>query len=526
MSSVDPTRRTLLAGSALALTAAAAAEPRSVPGQAAGQAPPPASAPVPKSGGPLSVREFGAIGDGYLHPLSERFAGLEDARRIYPFATALDQTLDWAAIQAAVNAAVGRPNRQVHLPAGHYVISNSIRLPNGIDFFGDGPGITFLDNEVIPLKEPQLVNAAPSFVGVAIRQMSLHGGTHALKVSVPEGEITWLTMEGVACVLQTDKNVECDRLLQSSDFRNCSFVLSPYGVYVAGHTTNAVNFLNCGFEQHSQTHLHLAGAEGVNFYGGKFEAGGQLPNPSGKERATIFLENAGAVNFHGVYFEATHEILLKELRSRGGVSFQGCHFTGAGTAKGLIPYRFVSDGLVTFGTNDWNLPSEGPARIALHGYNGQRLAAAGPGVEILSRSPRQQRAISASQSLPPSGILPLATVSRVGALVEGTALVTGELVLHGAVQVRPGGTALVSRRYHLRLSATAAGMSGRIETASTLDDAGIDLTVRLRARTAEIQVVEAVLRGASAATLQWSLETLAMPASSSARLEVDVPGRV
>lgn len=520
MLSPHPTRRTLLAVSALGVLDAGALSTTAGSGlaQAPGEA---ANRPVPVVLMPLSVRDFGATADGYLHPLSERYGTLDEARRVFPFATSLVQTLDWAAIQAAVNAATARAYRSVRLPAGHYVISNSIKLPNGIDFHGDGAGITFLDNEVIALAEPQLVNAAGSFVGVSIRAMSLYGGTHALKVSVPTGEIAWLFMDGVSCARQTDKNIECDRLLQSSNFNNCGFTLAPYGVYVAGHTTNAVNFFNCDFEQHSQTHLHLSGAEGVNIIGGKFEGAGDRPSVAGQERVTILLRNAGAVNFHGVYFEATHEILLQDVQSRGGVSFEGCHFTGAAGGKSLLPYRFVSDGLVTFGTNDWYLPSEGPARLFVHGYNGQKLAAGGGGVETLARSPRQQRSVTASRPVPPSGILLLATVTRVGGLAGETALMTGDLVLHGVVH-RANGTALVSRRYHLRLAATTNGMVGRFEAASTLDDADVDLTVRLR-MTGESGAVEAVLRGAAAATLQWSLETLAMSTSGGARLEAEVP---
>ena len=520
MSPFHLNRRTLLAGSALggalAISGAAACSPNDN-GQAARA--------VPAPGVPLSAKDFGAIADGYRHPLSERFPSLAEARRVYPFASSLDQTLDWAAIQAAINALDGRySDRRVRLPAGHYVISNSIRLPNGIDFYGDGAGITFLDNEVIGLNEPQLVNAASSFVGVAIRAMSLHGGTHALKVDVPQGEIAWLYMDGVSCVLQTDKNVECDKLLQASNFNNCGFALSPYGVFVAGHTTNAVNFHNCNFEQHSKASLHLRGAEGVNIHGGKFEAGGQLPNPDDKEPATIFLQNAGAVNFHGVYFENTHQILLKEVNSRGGVSFHGCHFTGATAGNGLIPYGFESDGLVTFGTNDWYLPSEGPARILLTGYNGQKLAGGGGAVETLSRSPRQQRSASATRPVPASGVLPLISANRVGTSARAPLMLTGELVLQGTVQPNTGGTALVSRRYHLRLSVTdAVAPTGRIAAISAIDDPGVELAVRLRTVSAEAAVVEAVVRGATGATLQWSLESLSTAGPDGARLEAEIP---
>lgn len=52
----------------------------------------------------VSVFDFGAIGDGTLHPLSERFTTLAMAQIAYPFVTSLTQSIDWAALQAAVNS--------------------------------------------------------------------------------------------------------------------------------------------------------------------------------------------------------------------------------------------------------------------------------------------------------------------------------------------------------------------------------------------------------------------------------------
>ncbi|HCR2154452.1 TPA: hypothetical protein OND32_002378 [Enterobacter asburiae] len=52
----------------------------------------------------VSVFDFGLIGDGTPHPLSERFTTLAMAQMAYPFVTNLTQLIDWAAIQAAVNS--------------------------------------------------------------------------------------------------------------------------------------------------------------------------------------------------------------------------------------------------------------------------------------------------------------------------------------------------------------------------------------------------------------------------------------
>ncbi|EMR3812079.1 TPA: hypothetical protein JAD16_000762 [Proteus mirabilis] len=53
----------------------------------------------------VTPEQFGAIGDGCLHPLSERYKTLADAQSVYPLATSLSQSIDWAAMQKADNVA-------------------------------------------------------------------------------------------------------------------------------------------------------------------------------------------------------------------------------------------------------------------------------------------------------------------------------------------------------------------------------------------------------------------------------------
>lgn len=57
----------------------------------------------------VSVKDFGAIGDGTYHALSERFSTLAAAQAQYPFVTSLAQSIDYAALQAALNAGVTSP---------------------------------------------------------------------------------------------------------------------------------------------------------------------------------------------------------------------------------------------------------------------------------------------------------------------------------------------------------------------------------------------------------------------------------
>ncbi|MCD1124640.1 hypothetical protein LPW36_01090 [Jinshanibacter sp. LJY008] len=47
----------------------------------------------------VTPEQFGAIGDGTLHRLSEKFNTLSEAQAIYPLVTSLSQSIDWAAMQ-------------------------------------------------------------------------------------------------------------------------------------------------------------------------------------------------------------------------------------------------------------------------------------------------------------------------------------------------------------------------------------------------------------------------------------------
>ncbi|MFS4545366.1 phage tail fiber protein [Pseudomonas aeruginosa] len=81
-----------------------------------------------------NVKDYGAIADGAYQPLSERFATLAEAQAVYPHATALTDSIDWAAYQAAINS--GAPH--VHAPGGHYVMNRGTLAERDIRYTGDG----------------------------------------------------------------------------------------------------------------------------------------------------------------------------------------------------------------------------------------------------------------------------------------------------------------------------------------------------------------------------------------------------
>lgn len=81
----------------------------------------------------VSVKDYGAVGDGVIHPLSETFNSISDAQNKYPFVTSINQSIDWAAAVLALSL-----HENVHIPSGIYMMSDSIELPIGSNLQGDG----------------------------------------------------------------------------------------------------------------------------------------------------------------------------------------------------------------------------------------------------------------------------------------------------------------------------------------------------------------------------------------------------
>lgn len=81
----------------------------------------------------LNVKQFGAIGDGSYHPLSEIYASLSSAQAVYPFVTNLTQSVDWAAWQAALNT-----GKVVYGTDNAYVITDTLLPVSGGGIIGLG----------------------------------------------------------------------------------------------------------------------------------------------------------------------------------------------------------------------------------------------------------------------------------------------------------------------------------------------------------------------------------------------------
>lgn len=106
--------------------------------------------PINASGSGVSPEDFGGIGDGNAHPLSERYASLAAAQAVYPFATALTQQIDYCAIVAAINSATYTSHGayyhsgpQIHLKDGavYRMGTDTLQLKKSVRITGAGSGL-------------------------------------------------------------------------------------------------------------------------------------------------------------------------------------------------------------------------------------------------------------------------------------------------------------------------------------------------------------------------------------------------
>lgn len=88
----------------------------------------------------VNANDFGAIGDGTLHPLSEKYGSIAAAQFVYSNVTitSLDQSIDWAAWQCALNA---NAPRTVFGGPQTYVLNEELLITKkGMTIAGDGVG--------------------------------------------------------------------------------------------------------------------------------------------------------------------------------------------------------------------------------------------------------------------------------------------------------------------------------------------------------------------------------------------------
>ncbi len=120
--------------------------------------------------------DFGAIGDGLTHPLSTRYGTLGAAQAVYPFATALTQEIDWAAIQAAINWWPGNGG-PAGLPPAVYMSNATIAFKPQTSLTGSGGSIPDGSLNLCVIDATALATAIPAI------DMTVSGSTYKTRLA-------------------------------------------------------------------------------------------------------------------------------------------------------------------------------------------------------------------------------------------------------------------------------------------------------------------------------------------------------
>jgi hypothetical protein len=111
----------------------------------------------------INVRDFGAIGDGKSHPLSERYHSLAEAQAVYPHATSLTNEIDWAAILAAQETEREHTTvvQAIYFPPGVYRMGHPATLISPLSF-AYGARIQLHPSVMITIDQRSTVIASPN----------------------------------------------------------------------------------------------------------------------------------------------------------------------------------------------------------------------------------------------------------------------------------------------------------------------------------------------------------------------------
>lgn len=255
----------------------------------------------------LNPKNFGAIGDGQYHRISERYTTLAAAQTAFPFINDAprgapaykdgvlqlpwtkdgsgnpvvlwqNRSLDWAGHQAALNAAAANPNIRgvVTTPIGYYVLSDPIGVPSFVTWEGESRHGCVLFNQNVILNAPQIVNQDPAdLIATHIHNLSCYGGTHAINIYVT-GEQAGCSFSGIYTALQTVTDFKSN-ILQTTKIIECHFGSggSGYAIDVTGFPCNANEVTGTRATCGKSGLLRMRGVDGFHWNGGSMEGNGE-----------------------------------------------------------------------------------------------------------------------------------------------------------------------------------------------------------------------------------------------------------
>ena len=249
----------------------------------------------------LNVRDFGAPGDGEDHPLSEIYSTLSAAQTVYPFVTSLTQTQDYAAIQAAINAAKVI-DASVFLPCGKYVVNTGLEADYALSMYGEGGGglrdIASTGHAESPVKGSVIlskvnpgrtlsINSTTGFsFGMTLRDFAIWGVQDSCDVGLYTDHVGWTGIMSGLNIQRFPNQAWEVGYIQDTYVNNCTFLLS-----------------------------------------------GSQDKP-----AVRFLNDSNYVYFNGCHFESTPYFI--KMTNAWSIAFHHCHFEVTRPANGSLDDRF------------------------------------------------------------------------------------------------------------------------------------------------------------------------------------------
>ncbi|CZU78616.1 T7 tail fiber protein [Enterobacter hormaechei] len=201
----------------------------------------------------ISVTDFGAVGDGADHPLSEKFTTLTAAQMVYPFVTSLSQTQDYAGFQAAIDTAgrSGGRGAAVYVPTtnGQYMV-DGVNVNSAVTLYGDGKYGAKIKN-----RSGTCVTLLARFA--AVKGLNFEGGgkdagnTTAVRIREALVTVTGNSFAFFdACVMAEKGYASAELIIKGN-----RFAASNYAVFFGGGQINS--HLSHNTYADNYTHIHV-----------------------------------------------------------------------------------------------------------------------------------------------------------------------------------------------------------------------------------------------------------------------------
>ncbi|MEP9368650.1 hypothetical protein [Xanthobacter sp. VNH20] len=230
----------------------------------------------------LSLEDFGAIGDGTSHPLSEKFSSLLAAQRVYESATSLDDEIDTVAIQKAFDS-----GRALHGSSKAYMLNKLVTATNK-SFSLKGCGID---------TTRFLVTSAAGGIKINITSQSEYGDPDV------GGTSKYVTLVGFSMVAWMEGTEDCGEAINITYPEEDATVPGTICVTIEDVSVHGKNYWSDEENPHWAVGLKMVNVSGLNIHNFSYVAIGDdyssaiwIDNDNG---SNCFSFNFSGINIQG-----------------------------------------------------------------------------------------------------------------------------------------------------------------------------------------------------------------------------------